>query len=34
MMMASPVEGLTLGLAGTEARTDADGRFVIAVEKK
>ena len=30
----SPVEGLTLGLGGTEARTDADGQFVIIVEKK
>jgi hypothetical protein len=28
-----PVAGISLGLAGVESRTDADGRFVISVEK-
>jgi len=30
----TPVDGLTLGLGGTEARTDDQGKFRIVVEKK
>jgi hypothetical protein len=29
-----PVKGITLGLGGIESRTDDQGRFTIAVEKK
>jgi hypothetical protein len=30
----SPVEGLTLGLCGTESKTDSEGKFTFVVEKK